>query len=243
IDSTPLRPPRCAHPAALAEPGHGGPSERPRRRVPCPASLRQWTSVGVHRTSTCEYSRLDTRAGPCPRQVVAQQAVQNSTVRNTAAQRAARGAPVSLDQPLAPVPEQGMGFDAAWPVRAGDVDPYNRLRFDAVARYLQDIAWEQLHQTFLARTDPNWIVRRTVIDVVRPVLWPDDVRLLRWCSSMSTRWTNMRVRITSGNGGLIETEGFWINISESTGMPARISDEGLAYLSRSTDEHRLRWRP
>src|SRR5690606_18641438 len=123
IDSTPLCPPRCPRRTRPR-----GPSERPRRRVPCPASLRQWTSVGVHRTSTCEYSRLDTRAGPLPRKVVSQQAVQNSTVRNTAAQRAARGAPVSLDQPLAPVPEQGMGFDAAWPVRAGDVDPYNRLR-------------------------------------------------------------------------------------------------------------------
>ncbi|AXK87636.1 acyl-[acyl-carrier-protein] thioesterase [Nocardia farcinica] len=150
---------------------------------------------------------------------------------------------MSLDQPLAPLPEEGMGFVSAWPVRAGDVDPYNRLRFDAVARYLQDIAWEELHQTFLHRSDPNWIVRRTVVDVIRPVLWPDDVRLLRWCSSMSTRWTNMRVRITSGNGGLIETEGFWINISESTGMPARISDEGLSYLAKTTDEHRLRWRP
>ncbi|MBF6079470.1 acyl-[acyl-carrier-protein] thioesterase [Nocardia beijingensis] len=150
---------------------------------------------------------------------------------------------MSLDQPLAPLPQEGMGFASAWPIRAGDVDPYDRLRFDAVARYLQDIAWENLHSTFFHRTDPNWIVRRTVIDVIRPIVWPDEVHLLRWCSAMSTRWTNMRVRITSGNGGLIETEGFWINISESTGMPARISDEGLAYLARTSTEHRLRWRP
>ncbi|GAB2645554.1 acyl-[acyl-carrier-protein] thioesterase [Nocardia goodfellowii] len=150
---------------------------------------------------------------------------------------------MSLDQPLAPLPQEGMGFASAWPVRAGDVDPYDRLRFDSVARYLQDIAWEQLHKTALHRTDPSWIVRRTVIDVIRPIQWPDEVQLLRWCSSMSTRWTNMRVRITSGNGGLIETEGFWINISESNNMPARISDEGLAYLAQTTQEHRLRWRP
>ncbi|WP_438823415.1 acyl-ACP thioesterase domain-containing protein, partial [Nocardia farcinica] len=102
---------------------------------------------------------------------------------------------------LAPLPQEGMGFASAWPVRAGDVDPYNRLRFDGIARYLQDIAWEQLQQTLLERTDPNWIVRRTVIDVVRPIMWPDQVRLERWCSAMSTRWTNMRVRITSDNGG------------------------------------------
>ncbi|GAA5044168.1 acyl-[acyl-carrier-protein] thioesterase [Nocardia callitridis] len=150
---------------------------------------------------------------------------------------------MSLDQPLTPPPPRGVGFASAWPVRAGDVDPYDRLRFDAVARYLQDIAWENLHQTTLARTDPNWIVRRTVIDVVRPILWPDEVSLLRWCSATSTRWTNMRVSIRGAHGGLIETEGFWINISESTGMPSRISDEGLAYLARTTAENRLRWRP
>ncbi|MFE6919931.1 acyl-[acyl-carrier-protein] thioesterase [Nocardia sp. NPDC057663] len=150
---------------------------------------------------------------------------------------------MSLDQPLAPLPQEGMGFAAAWPVRAGDVDPYHRLRLDSVARYLQDISWDELQQTALHRTDPTWIVRRTVVDVIRPVTWPDQVHLTRWCSSMSTRWTNMRTRITSAGGGLIETEGFWINLSESSNLPARISDEGLAYLARSTDEHRLRWRP
>lgn len=136
-----------------------------------------------------------------------------------------------------------MGFASAWPVRAGDVDPYNRLRLDSVARYLQDIAEEELESGFFHRTDPNWIVRRTVIDVIRPIVWPDRVALRRWCSAMSTRWTNMRVRITSDHGGLLETEGFWIKLNESTNMPTRISDEALAHLARTTSEHRLRWRP
>ncbi|WP_167490360.1 acyl-[acyl-carrier-protein] thioesterase [Nocardia terpenica] len=150
---------------------------------------------------------------------------------------------MSLDEPLAPLPQEGLGFASAWPVRGGDVDPYSRLRFDAVARYLQDIAEEELQAGFFHRTDPSWIVRRTVIDVIRPILWPDRVQLRRWCSAMSTRWTNMRVRITSEKGGLIETEGFWININESTNRPTRISDEGLAHLARTATEQRLRWRP
>ncbi|MBD0321932.1 MAG: hypothetical protein ICV72_00910 [Aldersonia sp.] len=149
----------------------------------------------------------------------------------------------SVDQPLAPLPDPDLGFTSSWPVRAGDIDPDNRLRLDGVARYLQDIAWENLHATLFEKTDPIWIVRRTVIDVIRPVVWPDVVYLRRWCSALSTRWTNMRVQILSEAGGLIETEGFWINISESTGMPTRISDDGLAYLQSMTDEHRLRWRP
>jgi acyl-ACP thioesterase len=150
---------------------------------------------------------------------------------------------VSLDQPLAPPPPDGLGFTSSWPVRAADVDPDNRLRLDGAARYLQDIAWENLQSTFFASTDPFWVVRRTVVDVLRPVVWPDVVELRRWCSGMSTRWTNMRVSINSSGGGLIESEGFWINISEKTGLPTRISDEGLGYLAQTTDQHRLRWRP
>ncbi|GGK50109.1 acyl-[acyl-carrier-protein] thioesterase [Nocardia camponoti] len=150
---------------------------------------------------------------------------------------------MSLDQPLVLPPESGGGFAASWPVRAGDVDPYHRLRLDAIARYLTDIAFDEARASGLYDSDPTWIVRRTVIDVHRPVVWPDEVQLHRWCSAMSTRWTNMRTRITSPGGGLIETEGFWINLSELSNLPARISDDGLAYLARTTNEHRLRWRP
>jgi acyl-ACP thioesterase len=87
-----------------------------------------------------------------------------------------------------------------------------------------------------------WIIRRTVIDVLRPINWPDRILLQRWCSATSTRWANMRVRISSASGGLVETEGFWINIGETTNVPTRISDEMLAQLNSQTPEHRLRWR-
>ena len=68
---------------------------------------------------------------------------------------------MSLDQPLAPLPQEGMGFATAWPIRAGDVDPYNRLRLDAVARYLQDVAWEELQSGFFQRTDPVFLLSAT----------------------------------------------------------------------------------
>ena len=97
---------------------------------------------------------------------------------------------------------------SSWRRHAVDFDGDGRIDlFDSasdaigsVARYLQDISWDELHRTELHRTDPTWIVRRTVIDVIRPVTWPDQVHLTRWCSSMSTRWTNMRTRITSDGG-------------------------------------------
>lgn len=143
---------------------------------------------------------------------------------------------------LAPPPPEGEGFETGWSVRTADVDPGNRLRFDGIARYLQDVGIDNLDATQMRATDPFWIVRRTVIDVNEPVHFPDRVHMRRWCSSMSTRWSNMRVQISSDKGASIETEGFWINISATTGMPTRISDDGLTLLARTAVEQRLRWK-
>lgn len=140
-------------------------------------------------------------------------------------------------------PSEDAGYAAEWPVRIADADRHGGLRLDGIARYLQDIAWEDLHAGGFAGTDPTWIVRRTVIDVIRPIRWPARVSLRRWCSGLSTRWANMRVRIVSDAGGLVETEAFWIKVDETTGATARISDSGFAHLATTTEQHRLRWTP
>ncbi|WP_209448905.1 acyl-[acyl-carrier-protein] thioesterase [Rhodococcus qingshengii] len=154
-----------------------------------------------------------------------------------------------------PLPERDSDtsfFAAEYRLRAGDVDQAMNLRLDGVARYLQDVANDNLSATTFGSTDPFWVVRRTVIDVLQPISWPASIRLERWCSALSTRWANMRVRLTAEDEtdrlnpvvrapGLIETEAFWVNVNEN-GMPSRISDDGFASLASMTDEHRLRWR-
>lgn len=154
-------------------------------------------------------------------------------------------------QPLPPPPSTESGFSTSHKVRTGDVDPQRRLRLDSIARYLQDIATDNLEATGHAQTDPYWIVRRTVIDVIEPITWPATVHQQRWCSGLSTRWANMRVRLTAQHqtnplnpqerpDGLVETEAFWINVN-AHGVPARISDDGFDTLATTTDTHRLRW--
>lgn len=150
---------------------------------------------------------------------------------------------VTTPHTLAPAPPPERCFESARPIRTADVDSAYRLRLDGVARYLQDIGSDNLAAFGFDDTDPLWVVRRTVIDVHRPAVWPDRIRLRRWCAAHSTRWSAMRVQLTSDGDALIETEGFWINIGTDTGMPAWISDGLLEVLGSTTDEHRLRWRP
>ncbi|MBY0440692.1 MAG: acyl-[acyl-carrier-protein] thioesterase [Mycobacteriaceae bacterium] len=134
-------------------------------------------------------------------------------------------------------------FDREWPLRVGDIDRQGRLRLDAAARHIQDIGQDQLREMGFEETHPLWIVRRTMIDLIRPIEFQDMLRLRRWCSGTSNRWCEMRVRIDGKRGhGLIESEAFWININRETQMPSRISDDFLEGLHRTTAVDRLRWK-
>ncbi|MDN5756924.1 MAG: thioesterase [Tomitella sp.] len=150
-----------------------------------------------------------------------------------------------------PQPPPPQCFATSYRVRTGDVDQHKTLRLDSVARYLQDVGHDNLEATGFVRTDPFWIVRRTVIDVIEPISWPGTVTLQRWCAALSTRWANMRVRITAEHetsrlnpnerpAGLIETEAFWINVNDQ-GLPTRISDGGFDLLASTAEDHRLKW--
>ena len=129
-----------------------------------------------------------------------------------------------------------------WPLRVADIDREGRLRFDSATRHIQDIGQDHLRELGFEDTHPLWIVRRTMIDLVKPIEFQDMLRLRRWCSGTSNRWCEMRVRIDGRKGGLMESEAFWININRETQGPARIADDFIEGLQRTTSVDRLRWK-
>ncbi|HEY1843201.1 MAG TPA: acyl-[acyl-carrier-protein] thioesterase [Mycobacterium sp.] len=151
---------------------------------------------------------------------------------------------MSMDKVMMPVLDGHPDvFDREWPLRVADIDREGRLRFDASARHIQDIGQDQLREMGFEETHPLWIVRRTMIDLLRPVEFGDMLRMRRWCSGTSNRWCEMRVRIDGKReGGLVESEAFWININRETQMPSRISDDFLEGLRKTTEVDRLRWK-
>lgn len=153
------------------------------------------------------------------------------------------GVVTGLAKAMMPVPDPHPDvFDIEWPLRVADTDRQGRLRFDAATRHIQDVGSDQLRELGYEETHPLWIVRRTMIDMFGPIEFKDTLRLRRWCSGTSNRWCEMRVRIDGRRGGRIESEAFWININRETQGPARISDDFIAGLQRTTDVNRLRWK-
>ncbi|CAA0130757.1 putative protein [Mycolicibacterium vanbaalenii] len=149
----------------------------------------------------------------------------------------------AVDHRLSSVPEAGYVYRTSWRVATGDVGGDLNLRLDGVARYIQEVGAENLVDAGEAEDHPHWLVQRTVIDVIEPIEFPNEVSFSRWCSALSSRWCTMRVDLVGSDGGRIETEGFWIAINSKTLTPQRVSDTLIDRFASTTDVHRLKWSP
>ncbi|HEX7096630.1 MAG TPA: acyl-ACP thioesterase domain-containing protein [Acidimicrobiales bacterium] len=122
---------------------------------------------------------------------------------------------------LVPRPTQGRVFTAERRVRLGDVDTSGCLRLDACARYLQDVARDDAADSAI-ENPLGWVVRRTVVHVVRPPAFQELVRLETWCSGVGSRWAERRTTIVGEHGGLVEAASVWVHLDLETGRPLRL---------------------
>jgi acyl-ACP thioesterase len=112
-------------------------------------------------------------------------------------------------------------------VRLGDVTVSGRVRVDAIARYLQDIARDDSADSGL----PNpmaWVVRRTLIEVRQAPVFQERVELATWCSGVGARWAERRTTVAGEHGGLVETATIWVHVDPDSGRPARLGPEFAA---------------
>lgn len=125
---------------------------------------------------------------------------------------------------LLPLPVIGRRFVGSRTVRLSDVDATGRLRFDAVARYLQDVASDDAHDAGLPNA-MGWVVRRTLIRVDRPCALDEQLELTTFCTGTGRSWAERRTSIAGSSGGAIEAVSLWVQIDATSGRPARLGDE------------------
>ncbi len=123
-------------------------------------------------------------------------------------------------QALPPLPEVGRRYAMERVVRQTDVTPQRRLRLDAVARYLQDIATDDVVDAGLDELE--WVVRRTLIDVAAFPVVGERVVVTTYCWSLGSRYAERRTTIESPSGR-IDTLTLWIRVDGGTGRPAALS--------------------
>lgn len=125
---------------------------------------------------------------------------------------------------LLPLPATGRRFVASRGVRLSDVDVAGRVRFDSIARYLQDVAGDDARDVGLPNA-AGWVVRRTLIRVDRPCVLDEAVELTTFCTGAGRSWAERRTSLVGANGGAIEAVSLWVQIDVTSGRPTRLADE------------------
>jgi acyl-ACP thioesterase len=115
-----------------------------------------------------------------------------------------------------PLPEAGRVFTGDYPIRRTDVTPGGRLRFDALARYLQDAAEDDIAEAGL-REPYDWLVRRCAITVRGYPQRGQRLRLTTFCSATGPRWAERTTTLSASGTELIQARAVWAAVTRGTG--------------------------
>lgn len=113
-------------------------------------------------------------------------------------------------------------------VYLGDTSRRGRLRLDAVARFLQDVAADDAAEARLA-DDHAWVVRKLTLEIAGfPTLY-EDVELVTWCSGSGSRWAERATTLARGHGEVaVEARAIWVLVTRATGAPVPLPPEFFA---------------
>jgi len=123
-----------------------------------------------------------------------------------------------LGQPFVPDPPRGRVFTTARAVRGTDVTPAGRLRFDAIARYLQDAAQDDLADA--GWNEPyGWLLRRCEVAVRGYPAGGQQVVVRTFCSASGPRWAERTTTLSGPSGDLVQARAIWVAITRADGRP------------------------
>jgi acyl-ACP thioesterase len=128
-------------------------------------------------------------------------------------------------------------------VYLGDASTRGRLRLDAVARFLQDVAADDSEDAHLPG-NRAWVVRRMELTVSRLPAIYEDVELVTWCSGVGGRWAERATSLTSASGvgtrGVgVDARAVWVYVNLETGAPQSLPPEFFDIYGERTRERKV----
>jgi acyl-ACP thioesterase len=121
-----------------------------------------------------------------------------------------------------------------------DCAPDGRVRLDALARWLQDVAYADIVDAGLAERS-RWVVRRTALHVTRFPRFGESVTLRTFCSGLGRMWAERRT--TALRDGVpvadLEAVALWIHIDPTGTRPTPLHDEAVAVFRQTAGDRRI----
>jgi acyl-ACP thioesterase len=131
-------------------------------------------------------------------------------------------------------PPQGRVFTTTRQVRSTDVIPSGRLRFDALARYLQQAAEDDVSD---AGWDGSyfWLLRRVAVAIRGYPAHRERISLRTYCSATGPRWAERTTVVSTAGGDLVQSTAIWAAVSAADGRPVPLGESFHRVYGPSTE--------
>ena len=139
----------------------------------------------------------------------------------------------TADDHLAPLPAAGRVYTGEILAELADAAPSGRVRLDALARWLQDVARADVVDAGLG-DEGAWVVRRVRLEVERFPRFGERCTLRTWCSGAGRMVAERRTSI-EGESARAEAVALWVHIDPQRGRPAPLSERIDAIYSPSAN--------
>jgi acyl-ACP thioesterase len=139
-----------------------------------------------------------------------------------------------------PPPGRGRTFEREVVPGLADATGSGRVRLDAIARWLQDVAYADVVDAGLAGRGA-WVVRRARMRVEAFPRFGQPVSVRTFCSAAGRVAAERRTGIAA-DGALVEAVAMWIHVDMETLRPLRLGEEFQALYGESAGSRKANFR-
>jgi len=142
---------------------------------------------------------------------------------------------------LVPACPGGRVFEHAIRPSLADCAPDGRVRLDALARWLQDVAYADVADAGLVARS-RWVVRRTRLQIARFPRFGEAITVRTFCSGLGRMWAERRTTVIRGGVVALEGVALWIHIDPDSARPTPLREEAVALFRTAAGDRRVRAR-
>jgi acyl-ACP thioesterase len=129
---------------------------------------------------------------------------------------------------LEPRPDGVRAFSHRRTPGFADCAPTGRVRLDAIARWLQDVAYADVDDAGVAQA-AVWVVRRSRIHVNRFPRFGERFELTTFCSGLGRMWAERRTDVVAigESGPIVQAVSLWVHLDNERWVPTPLTEAEL----------------
>jgi acyl-ACP thioesterase len=141
---------------------------------------------------------------------------------------------------LAPRPEGVRAYTHRRTPGFADCAPTSRVRLDAIARWLQDVAYADVEDAGVAQV-AVWVVRRSRIRVNRFPRFGERFELTTFCSGLGRMWAERRTDVVAVGevSPIVQAVSLWVHLDTERWVPTPLTAAEVAIYSGVAPHRRV----